>query len=514
MEHLKKIKLLMSQKDTRKHCIITILCLYLLMKACTHLAYSSASSYQTYKDLYYYVAVAYFLVVLILIRRVSFLNAPVLATIAVYTIASVRYFIECYTVAAYGVNNQKAMVVKCIAWGLFLIILADIIRTGKRTCYNKQNTIFSLITLIAFSLAFALRFQDSLSVFCPIAALYLTPISKKQWIWFVECFTVAYYGACVWVITKSLIAIPPYTVLSDRWYYMGIFPSPWTGGIFCAGALACVMYWFLKFWTADKRNIVLVGVCILAMVFPVYATLLFASRSAQLGVLGCALFTFIFAASKNEKNNWKKRGIGVLTAIVVAAAGAIVLLRCLLNVDVDSIRLPEGMLRYHFMRWVAVARKSFAGQEAWDFFPKDSVLSVIDGLSSNRLCILVQTLKNVSLFGSKQLEVLVGEIYYHPHNTYTAWLLMYGWLGGIPMIVWFFSFLVKSVRGVLKRELIYLFPFLWGALLTFAMLPEYLHWMYPTAFVLFFVQYPLLIEQAETEDEKLPVCHGWSKYQL
>lgn len=497
MEHVERIKLLIRQKDKREHCIITILCLCLLMKVCTNLAYSSASLYQTYKDYHYYGAVAFFLVVLILIRRVSFLNAPVLATTAVYTIASVRYFVECYTAAAYGVNNQNAMVAKCTAWGLFLIILVDTVRTGKRTCYNKQNTIFSLITLVAFSLAFAMRFQDSLSVFCPIAALYLTPISKKQWTWFVECFTIAYYGACVWVITKSLIAIPPYTVSSEGWYYMGIFPSPWTGGIFCAGAFACVMYWFLKFWTADKRNMVKVGVCILAMVFPVYATLLFASRSAQLGILGCVLFSFIFAASKPEKNTWKKRGIGVLTAILVAAVGAIVFLRFLLNVDVDSAELSKGMLHNHFLRWASVAKRTFTGAGAWNIFPEGSLLSAIDELLSHRLCILVQTLKNVSFFGSEQVEVLVGEIYYHPHNTYAAWLMMYGWLGGIPMIVWFFSFLVKSVRGVLKRELIYLFPFLWGALLVFAMLPEYLQWLYPTTFVLFFVQYPLLIEQAE-----------------
>lgn len=490
MKQLERIKLFITQKDKRMHCIMTILCLYLFMKVCTKLAFCTAAPYQVFKDCYYYTAVAYFLVVLILIRKVSFFNTPVLATIAVYAIASVKYFIA----AGYEVDYRNAVLAKCVAWGLFLIILVDIIRTGKRTCFNKQNRIFSLITLIAFSLALAMGFQQSLCMFCPFAAFYLTPISKKQWIWLVDCFTIAYYGAVVWVMTKSLITVP-YTAESN--YYFGIFASAWTGGILCAGAFACVMYWFLKFRAAEKRNMIKEGACILAMVFPVYATWMIASRSAMLGILGCVLFSFVFAASKPEKNTWKKRGIGVMTAVLAAAVCMIVLLRFLIDVDADSIKLPQGMLRNHITRWVVVAKKSFAGKGAWNYFPKGSALSAIDGLTSNRLCLLVETLKNVSFFGSEQLSVLVGTVYFHPHNAYATWLMMYGWLGGIPMIIWFFSFLVKSVGGVLKREAAYLFPFLWGALLVFAILPEILPWMYPAAFILFFVQYPLLIEPGE-----------------
>lgn len=263
------------------------------------------------------------------------------------------------------------------------------------------------------------------------------------------------------------------------------------------------MYWFLKFWTADKRNVVKVSACILAMAFPVYTTLIFASRSAQLGILGCVLFVFVFAASKPEKNTWKKRGIGVMAVTAVAAVCALLLLRLLLNVDTDSIDVSKGMLHSQLARWVSVAKRTFAGEGAHDFFPKGSILAALDALSSDRLCILTQTLKNVSFFGSEQLSVLVGETYFHPHNTYATWLMMYGWLGGIPMIIWFFSFLVKSVEGVLKREPAYLFPFLWGALLVFAMLTEFMPWMYPAAFILFLVQYPLLIEQTEEDQESL-----------
>lgn len=501
MAYLDRIRLLIKQKDKRMYCIMTILCLYLLLKVCTNLAYGSASSYQTFKDYFYYRAVVFFLVALILIRRVSLLNIPVLTTAAVYTIASVKYFVGHYTVAAYGIENQNAAVAKCTAWGLFLIILVDIIRTGNKTSYNKRNKNFALITLVAFSLALAMGFQHSLCLICPFAALYLTPISKKKWIWFVECFTVAYYGAFVWVMTKSLITIPPYSVTSDRWYYNGIFRDSWPGGIFCAGAFACVVYWFIKFWTADKRNVfrnmIIVGVCTLAMVYPVYATLIIASRSAEAGILGCVLFGYVFVTSKPENNIWKKRGIGVLTTILVAAVCAIVFLRLLINVDADSVALPQGMLRNYFVRLVDMAKRTFTGEGAYDYFPKGSFLSAIDELSSSRLCILVESIKNVSFFGSEQVLVLVGKEYFHPHNTYVTWLLMYGWLGGASMNIWFFSFLVKSIKGVMKRELICLFPFLWGVLLTFAMLTQFLPWVYPAAFVLFFVQYPLLIEQAE-----------------
>lgn len=485
-----KVKDLVRQKDKCRYCIITLLCVLLLTKVCANLAYGSAAPYQTYKDYYYYSAVAVFLAVLILIRRVSFLNAPILATVAVYTIASVKYFIA----AAYEVELRNAVLAKCVAWGLFLIILADVVRTGKRTCFNQQNKVFSRITLTAFSLALAMGFQLSLCIFCPFAAFYLTPISKKEWNWLVDCFTVAYYGVFVWVMTKSLITIPPYSVPTGEWYYFGIWQDAWSGGIFCAGAFACVVYWLLKFRTADKKKSVQALACILAAIYPVCTAFLIASRAAGLGILGCVLFVWIFWM-KPEK--WKKRGIGAMAAIAAVTVCAVLFLRLLLNIDTDPIAVSKGVFGNHFLRLTAYAKRIFTGEGAYSIFPQGSVLAAIDELSSNRLCILAETIKNISFFGSGQLSVLVGERYFHPHNTYAAWLLMYGWAGGIPMIIWFFSFLVKSVGGVLKREAIWLFPFLWGALMAFAMLPDFLPWLYPGAFILFFVQYPLLIEQAD-----------------
>lgn len=488
-----RVKEVMSQKDKWLKYVATAVCLFLLLRVCLNLAYALAAPYQTFKDCFYYKGIALFLAVLILMRRVSFLNLPVLATIAVYVAASVNHF----TAATYEAELRNAMISKCVAWGLFLIILVDVIRTGKSTRFHKENKVFVCMAMIAFSGALAMSLQSSLCLFCPFVALYLTPISKKKWIWFTDCLTAAYYGAFVWVMTKSLITIPYAGENIRNGYYYGFFQSPWSVGVFCAGAFACVTYWFVKFWNAEKREPLKWIPCLMAMAFPVYTTLIAASRSAEIGIMGCALFAFLFATSKAKKS-WKKRGIGVLVAALVVITCGILLLWFLSNVDVDPMETGQ------FARWKRVAKRMFAAEpKATDYF-QSPFLTAMDALMSSRLQLLVEAVKNVPLFGRGDMSVVIGEIDYgHPHNTYAAWLLMYGWLGGIPMIVWFFGFLVRSIRGVLKRELIYLFPLLWGGFLAFAILPEFLPWMYPAAFILFYAQYPLLVEQAEDDVERV-----------
>lgn len=484
-----RVKEALNQKEKLVRYVITAVCLFLLLRMCLNLAYASAAPYQTFKDCFYYKGIALFLAVLVLVRRVSFTNLPVLAAIVVYVAASVNHF----AAAAYEAELRNAMASKCVAWGMFLVILVDVIRTGKRACFHKGNKVFVCLAMIAFTGALAMSLRPSLCLFCPFVALYLTPISKKEWIWLTDCLTVAYYGAFVWVMTKSLVTIPYAGENIRNGYYYGFFQSPWSVGVFCAGAFACVTYWFVKFWTAEKREPLKWIPCIMAMAFPVYTTLIAASRSAEMGIVGCALFAFLFATVK-AKRSWKKRGIGALVAVAAVATCGILLLWFLSSVDVDPTETSQ------FARWTRVAKRMFvAGPTETDYF-QSPVLTAMDALLSSRLKLLVQALKNVPLIGSGEMSVVIGEIDYgHPHNTYAAWLLMYGWLGGIPMIVWFFSFLVRSARGVLKGEGTHLFPLLWGGFTAFAILMEFLPWMYPAAFLLFFVQYPLLVEQEEGE---------------
>lgn len=485
-----------SQRERYMHCIMTMICIFLLTVTFVFTMYASDALAQTFKDAYFYTGMASFMIVLVLIRKISFLNAPMLATIAVYAIASVKYFID----AMYEVELRNAMLAKCVTWGLLLIILVDVIRTGKRTSFNKENKVIPFIILIAFSCALALNFRYSLCMFCPFVALCLTPISKRQWSWLVDCLTVAYYVAFVCVMTKSLIEVP-YT--GDGVYYFGIFVTPFSIGIFCAGAFVCVLHWFVKFWITSKRDIVKISLCILAMVFPVYSTLIVYSRDAQLGVLGCALFTFIFVLSKRP-NAWKKRGIGVLAVTVIAALCGILLLKFLAGIDEDSLKTVNEMLGKHFARWAGVARRVFPSNPTNNAYFQSPFLAALDMLLSVRPRIWVQALKNISLFGSHNMSVVIGDHDYgHPHNNYITWLLMYGWAGGVPLIIWFFSFFVRTIVGVLKKNYVYIFSFLWGAFMAFVMLFETVMWMYPATFLLLFAQYPLLIEQPDGGGESI-----------
>lgn len=487
----------LSKRDEYRFGVMTLVCLLLLVRTFTNLMYASDALYQTWKDFAYYKGVALFLVVVMLVRRVAVLNVPVLATAAVYIGASVKHFLA----AGYESELRNAMLAKCVAWGLFLIILVDVIRTGNRTRINRASKVISGVTLLAFTCAMAMNFQYSLCVFFPLAAFYLTPISKRQWIWFMDCLTTAYYGAFAWVMTKSLIVVPydaKYTLGGeDSLYYFGTFTTPWIIGIFCAGAFVCAVYWFVKVWTAEKRNPVKVGTCVAAMAYPLYATLIISSRSAELGILTCAMVAVVFVLP-TRPGAWKKRALALSAAVAVGALCAVFFLKSLVNVDLESLESVNGMLGKHFLRYAGVVQRIVEEKPLYGVFFQNPVLTALDELMSNRLSILVQALKEVSPFGNASLSVVIGDVdFANPHNTYVSWLMLYGWVGGIPMIGWFFGFLVKSAAGVLKKDPTYLFPFLWGAFLLFATLFETMGWMYPAAFILLLVQYPLLVERSE-----------------
>ena len=499
MKELIKEKCLWISKKENIFWLATMVVYTLLFtKTCTQLVYGAESMYQTFRDFYFYRAVSFFLIFILIERKVNLFSKPILITLVTYVGIFWRHFAVNFYEAEYKADLQA----QWVAWGLFLLVMVDVLRTGKRAGFNRKNKIFCIIMSIAFMLALICDVKFSLSMVCPFLALYTTPISKKRWTQITDCFTIGYYVAFVKIMTTSLINVPYKTNIQESVFkYYGIFLNTATGGMFAAGAFICALYWLTKIILKKKHMAVGAVISLLAMIYPIFATSLFASRAAEIGILFAVLFSLIFISGKSKEKFWLKRGgivfiIGIV-AILILVGG----MYAVKDLDYSAIEsISNEFIRTKVAYFRDVASRMMSMTSSYSYFKDGTIWCAIDEATSYRLTTAIGGMQQVTLWGNGGMTLTVRDTFYmYPHNNYVSWMMMYGWVGGIPMVVWFIASLVTAAGAIVKKEQNCLLSFLWAAFLVVLMLTETVLWLYPAAFILLMVQYPLLVNQEETD---------------
>ena len=476
-----------------------IIYILLFTKTCAQLVYGQESVYQVFRDKYFYSAASYFLVFILIERRVNLFSKPILIT----TITYVGMYFRHFAVNFYEPDYKADLQAQWVAWGLFLLVLADILRTGKRPAFSREHKVFGVVMTIAFMLALICDVTYSLPMVFPFLALYTTPISKKRWSQIMDCFTIGYYLSFAKIMTISLRQVPyEIKIHESSFKYYGVFLNTASAGIFCAGAFICILYWFAKVVMKERHVALGMFLCLLAMIYPLYATMLFASRAAELGIVFAILFSLIFLSTRTDHKYWIKRCIIVCVGGVIIMGlllGAMYMVR---QVDYETINaIPNEFVRTKVAYFRDVACRLMSMESSYSYFEDGTLLCGIDEASSYRLTTAVGGMQQVTTWGNGVMAFTVNDVFYmYPHNNYVTWLMMYGWVGGIPMIAWFLASFVTATKRVIKKDYTCLLTFLWTGFLLMLMLAETVLWIYVPAFVLLMVQYPLLVKQ-EQESE-------------
>lgn len=470
----------------------------LFTKTCAQLVYGAESRFQTLRDAYFFNAAGFFLIFVLIERKVNLFSKPIFITLITYVGIYIRHF----TVNSYEEEYKAALQGKWFAWGLLLLVMVDILRTGKRTAFNRRNKIFCVIMSVAFMLALICDVNYSISMVCPFLALYTTPISKKRWVQIMDCFTIGYYLAFAKIMTISLIQVPyEVNIYESEFKYYGIFLNTASGGMFCAGAFICALYWLVK--VIMKKKYVILGtiLCMPAMIYALYATSLFASRAAEIGVIFAVLFSLIFLSNKTDNWYWIKRCVTVCIGGAVALLLLFGTMYIVKDLDYYTIRdIPNQFISAKVAYLKDVTCRLLSMNSYYSYFEDGTIWCAIDEASSYRLTTAVGGMQLVTTWGNGNMTLAVRDVFYmYPHNNYVTWMMMYGWIGGIPMVLWFMASLITATKNIIKKDYVYLFSFLWTGFLVTLMLAETVLWIYPPAFVLLMVQYPLLVEQNEDD---------------
>lgn len=128
-----------------------------------------------------------------------------------------------------------------------------------------------------------------------------------------------------------------------------------------------------------------------------------------------------------------------------------------------------------------------------------SVLETIDSFSGGRLTILKNGLKMVTFMGGSKLAIEVSDKVMAPHNTYLTWLLLYGWIAGGSIVVWYLSYFVSAIKGFFSNKKYLLFTALWAVLCGIAFWAEGEYHYNLSIFLILVFQYPLLAYNSREE---------------
>lgn len=468
--------------------------LFCFTKMCLNLCYGTESMHQTFRDYYNYKAIAYFLGVLLVVRRIKILHPVPIIYIIGYIIGAVFYFKK----GQFELELYNANMSKCIAFGLFFLLIIDFIVARNLVKWKERNKILTIIYVIAFVLAAILSPGRGALIYliCPFAAFYFIRISEKKWNTLIYCLSAAMWISLVIVMSKSLIEVP---YEGER--YWGVFLNLSTIGAFCAGASTCAVFWFFLIKGNDiKANIYRI-LAVVAFAITTYFVMLISARGSQLALILVVLTGFIFWFGKHDIKKIKKRfyiGGGVL---IVGISIFILMLWGLYNIDIDSVKdlVKNDILYGQIAYWHNRAKTTFDAQSIT--FEHGTLLAMLDRFSSGRLGIWMHYMEEMTLLGHQGVHLPVIEAV-HPHNNYIAWLYQYGIIGGSAVLVWFVYLNVcifkKAYKEGAKK---YLFPFLWCVFATSAMLIETILWIYLPAFVLLFVQYIAMVNITDEENK-------------
>lgn len=469
--------------------IVSFLCLFgLFFIAIKTITYELWQMYQVPKDIFFYAGMIWILVIIGFIRKISYKQIEVWATIILGGISVYTYLkISNINAATYGPDYSKVIVLKCICYVLFAALGADTIRSIiSKKLSEKRPVIIVVISILLFAIGLAKA--SAFPFVIPIVALLATPLEKEEWIAITDCFSVGYYIAFCYLITKSFLASPVSDVVEaagER--YSGLFVTNENVGVFAGGAVLCVIYLFVRIKECIRKNLIWVLAPIVFAIYPIYALLQIDSKTTDVAVLVVIFFAVIFLVGKKDKKSLLMRGL-------ISAATLMLLLLLFYVVAVFTYRryvtedLPE---RHHNL--ISKIAMLADPNEANGYFGENSFLNNIDAFTNRRLQIYAEFSKQITWKGHSMEYIKYKEFTIpDPHNIFIEALIEMGIVRGVLLISMLIYTLVACVLRVSNEEKAVIMPLLWIPYSMVVTSGTILGWRSLIPFFMLFFMYPVV----------------------
>lgn len=429
----------LKQYGWKKIIRITILTL-LSLRMFMHLFYITEKEWQLFIELELYKSLMYLCIILAIYRGINLkdIKAWIYTGISAL-IMGICFIVKGITPESYGPVYFEFVVYEWIIWICFIGLMLDLFRHKPYPfkTYIKNPVI---ICYVFFAIVVAITDPDNIVPFvCPIFAWILTRFDDEERTELTYLFSISSYFAFAKCFTFSLINDP------DRYAgirYLGSFRNIGSAGASCSVALISCIYMFLVF--KKKKSYLGMISCLLLAVYPAIAVLMFGSRTVELGVFLAIVSIWVFMHGKGMKVTYIRFAIAffVILLIPVGLFGASKLMYSML----EKGKLDVSNLNYF---WEHVLRMTTADGPVEDcIFEPGTFLYSLDVLASTRVSIFFEKVKWIRFTGFNNY----ARTGYNSHNLFIAYLVHYGFLGGIPFLAWFMSCIFSFGKKVKENQ--------------------------------------------------------------
>lgn len=491
--------------DRVKGVVYSSVLFVLICLAVYHIFQTEIQWAQVDKDTHYYVMCIYMLTVVLMLRRAKIFNPFSIGLGTIYA-AIVSYYLISRHTGYWGPDWERVLIHRYIAYGFLLLVVIDILRVRKFPKWGS-NKVFFIVTALAFLSAIIIKRKYCEAFWCPMMAFWISPIEKDRWKKFAKYLMVSIPCVALFLLLHSVINAPH--VYNGVRYY-GNLGNISTGGAISGIAAFGVIYLMTRICRKKGKvsvKLLKLGYLLPALILSLYMLFKIGDRASELGFCFWILLYFVFAFTAG------KYGIHIVIRFVliclVVAVGVSAFLK--------HYSTPEYLYEYTYNEFedYSLQRISSVVKVLYDpdFVPRtfsdaipeeDRLLNAIDAATSFRISGWIKGMRLVSFKGCDNVTIPVTDEYTfdHIHNNFLHWFIMFGWIGGTLMNLWFIVYLVTVIRQTIKRDNYALFVMLlMGECIGFFGFDS-LYWNYPLPMFLMLFMYPFLY-RFEDDEEKI-----------
>ncbi len=453
----------MLEKKSKNEKIIDIVRTVLLFSFSFLAVYSTFvgenNYYQMPRDAGFRRGIFFFLVTILIMRKISLKKIEVWCTIAIGFLLLFAYLkVNNISSATYGNEYFSVYFWSRMAYVVFIGLLVDLIR-GRIKGLLQGSNILWYISIILFIVIVIVKKMDFYPIICPMIALFTTVMEKDDRKKAIDCYLMAFYLTFVFIYSYSLL------YFRNNWIegrYYGLFVTVEYATLLSASAFIVGLYFLARFIRSEKKKKYKLILCIVLLTLPIVPILISGARAVQVGLVFALLGFFVMFVGKNNKKNMIIK-ISVTSCIVILSVVGILLLSKHAYNKIEMGAWDDKTVPYWYSHLAALSSPEYRK----GYFGDDSFLNAIDRCFSDRLHIWDAALKMVKPY-KIEYDCIYADgpegrmtIDLSPHNFFIWMLLNYGGVIGGILIMWFALLLCYSAYRCYKKDTSMIGPFLW-----------------------------------------------------
>lgn len=464
--------------------VINVIKVFFSFMSITALSFELWEAYQVPKDRWLYLGIAWFLGLLLVIRKVSYKDYEVWAILLIGFLFKYFYFYKHgYNAENYGVVYSKVLSYRWTVCILFITLMINSLKNRALSyAINKKKSLLLVYTIVVIVTVITYR-NAVIPLICPMLALLFTKMDDSEWKNFVNCIAVAMWLSFIYAMGKSFWL---HSDVFSSGRYVGGFSSVENIGMFCGIAFISALYFAADRFVQKEKRWYIWAIIIVALAIPFYALCITECRSAMAGVAlsGMAVFALV-----NRKNSIRVMCTRMVTslAILLIVFFAIFGLGRYLNKQIE-----EEKISYHDLSY-GLRRISSLGDDKYKkgYFGDDSILNLINVFTSGRLLIYAETSQQIEWKGH-EFRLEPPHYYATPHNYFISRMIEMGAIPGAIISLWIIFCLIKEAILCAKGNRGVVFPMMWTVCSVIIIASTITQWMSLLPFGIYFLSYPVI----------------------